>query len=174
MSAVEPSIAARRSVVLCSSPKGESRSHAVSSCFAPPCGSRRSMHTVVLQGLLSVFVGSGSVSAVEPSIFVGSGSVSAVEPSIVPRVEWSGKNQGGKCKALCGKSDDEDEGDGVHGGVSPFLIRCSRYFSDKLLRPSRRSLRVNRAGRFLWGLHRPVRGGCEPPRPVRGGCEPPR
>ena len=26
------------------------------------------MHTVVLQGLLSVFVGSGSVSAVEPSI----------------------------------------------------------------------------------------------------------
>ena len=36
MSAVEPSIAARRSVVLCSSPKGESRSHAVPSCSAPP------------------------------------------------------------------------------------------------------------------------------------------
>ena len=96
------------------------------------------MHTVVLQGLLSVFVGSGSVSA--------------VEPSIVPRVEWSGKNQGGKCKALCGKSDDKNEGDGVHGGVSPFLVRSSRYFSDKLLRPSRRSLRVNRAGLILRGF----------------------
>ena len=96
------------------------------------------MHTVVLQGLLSVFVGSGSVSA--------------VEPAIIPGIDRTCKNQGGKGKALCGKSDDEDEGDGVHGGVSPFLIRCSRYFSDKLLPPSRRSLRVNRAGLILRGF----------------------
>ena len=107
------------------------------------------MHTVVLQGLFPVFVGSGSVSA--------------VEPAIVPGIDRTCKNQGGKCKALCGKSDDKNEGDGVHGGVSPFLVRSSRYFSDKLLRPSGRSPRVNRAGRFLWGLHLPVRGGCEPP-----------
>ena len=65
------------------------------------------MHTVVLQGLLSVFVGSGSVSA--------------VEPSIVPGIDRTCKNQGGKCKALCGKSDDKNEGDGVHGGVSPIF-----------------------------------------------------
>ena len=73
------------------------------------------MHTVVLQGLLSVFVCGCPVSA--------------VEPAIVPRVEWSGKNQGGKCKALCGKSDDEDEGDGVHGCVSPFLFWYFSRFS---------------------------------------------
>ena len=116
MSAVEPSVAARRFVVLCSSPKGESRSHAVPPCSAPPCGSRHSTHTGVRQGLLSVFVCGGPVGA--------------VEPAIIPGIDRTCKNQGGKGKALCGKSDDEDEGDGVHGGVSPFLIRCFRQFSD--------------------------------------------
>ena len=62
------------------------------------------MHTVVLQGLLSVFVCGCPVSA--------------VEPSIVPRVEWSGKNQGGKSKTLGSKSDDQNEGDSVHSNIS--------------------------------------------------------
>ena len=74
------------------------------------------MHTGVLQGLLSVFVSSGPVGA--------------VEPSVVPGVEGAGEDEGGKCEALCGKSDDKNEGDGVHGDVSPFLIRCFRQFSD--------------------------------------------
>ena len=50
----------------------------------------------------------------------------AVKPAIVPGIDRTCKNQGGKGKALCGKSDDEDEGDGVHGGVSPILFW---YFS---------------------------------------------
>lgn len=71
------------------------------------------MHTGVRQGLFPVFV-------------CGS-SVSAVEPAIVPRVDRTCKNQGGKCKALCGKSDDEDEGDGVHGGVFPIFVIFSVF-----------------------------------------------
>ena len=94
------------------------------------------MHTVVLQGLLSVFVGSGSVSA--------------VEPSIVPRVEWSGKNQGGKCKALCGKSDDKNEGDGVHGGVSPIFVMFSVFSgsttASEQAKPASEPRRFNPAG----------------------------
>ena len=51
----------------------------------------------------------------------------AVEPSVVPRVEGAGEDEGGKCEALCGKSDDKNEGDGVHGGVSPIFVMFSVF-----------------------------------------------
>ena len=71
------------------------------------------MHRGVLQGLLSVFVSSGPMGT--------------VEPSVVPGIDRTCKNQGGKGKALCSKSDDEDEGDGVHGCVSPIFVMFSVF-----------------------------------------------
>ena len=62
------------------------------------------MHKADLQGLLPVLVGSGPVST--------------VKPSVVPGIDRTCKNQGGKSKALGSKPDDQNEGDSVHSNIS--------------------------------------------------------
>ena len=66
------------------------------------------MHKADLQGLLPVLVSSGPVST--------------VKPSVVPRIQGASKNQGGKSKTLGSKPDDQNEGDSVHGDVSPISV----------------------------------------------------
>ena len=62
------------------------------------------MHKADLQGLLPVLVSSGPVST--------------VKPSVVPGIDRTCKNQGGKSKTLGSKSDDQNEGDSVHSNIS--------------------------------------------------------
>lgn len=44
--------------------------------------------------------------------------MSTVKPSVVPGIDRTCKNQGGKSKTLGSKPDDQNEGDSVHSNIS--------------------------------------------------------
>lgn len=45
-----------------------------------------------------------------------------VKPPVRPCVEGRDEDECGECDALGGESEDEDGGEGVHGGIFPFVM----------------------------------------------------
>ena len=69
-------------------------------------------------------------------VFVCGAVVGAVKPSVRQCVEGKGEDECGECDALCGETDDEEGGEGVHGDVSLFLVCYSLHVPDQPLCPS--------------------------------------
>ena len=56
------------------------------------------------------------------SVFVCGCCVGAVKPPVRPCVEGRDEDECGECDALGGESEDEDGGEGVHGGIFSIVI----------------------------------------------------
>lgn len=55
-------------------------------------------------------------------VFTRSAVMGAVKPSVRPCIEGRGEYECSEGNSLCGKADDEDGGEGVHGDVFPFVM----------------------------------------------------
>ena len=94
-------------------------------------------------------------------MFVCGAVVGAVKPSVRPCVEGRGEDECGECDALCGETDDEEGSKGVHDFFSFFVFIFQTFRFSCCVRAGGARERTAQ-DRFLWGLPRPVPGGCNP------------